>query len=372
MSGAHARRREIAFGEIDRRRRQPSTCTRPPCCPIPRLMCGLAGIVRPAESLPVSRGRADANGARLASPWARWLRPPARRGCRPGLVQARDLRPSARLAAPGRASRRQRARLQRRGLQPPGAPRRAERGRRGFQTTSDTEVVHRLLERDGLAALDRLNGQFAFAWWEPRRTAGDAGPGSLRRHAPFTTRCFPTAPWYSARRRRRSSRPGRSPPEPDLDGIDDVFTLWGVRPPRSAFAGVRQVPAGGVVVWERGRDRRRAALVDAELRRDGPGPEDLEALLRDSVRLRLRADVPVGTYLSGGLDSSLLTALAQEETEGELRTFSVAFRDRRYDERAAAGTGGCRPRDAPCGRRGGRRARSPQPSPTRSTTRRRP
>ena len=52
------------------------------------------------------------------------------------------------------------------------------------------------------------------------------------------------------------------------------------------------------------------------------------------MRLRLRADVPVGTYLSGGLDSSLITALAQAETEGELRTFSVAFRDPLYDERA--------------------------------------
>ena len=62
--------------------------------------------------------------------------------------------------------------------------------------------------------------------------------------------------------------------------------------------------------------------------------EDLEELLRDSVRLRLRADVPVGTYLSGGLDSSLITALAQAETDHELRTFSIAFKDPRYDERS--------------------------------------
>ena len=62
--------------------------------------------------------------------------------------------------------------------------------------------------------------------------------------------------------------------------------------------------------------------------------EDLDELLRDSVRLRLRADVPVGTYLSGGLDSSLITALAQAETDHQLRTFSIAFRDPRYDERA--------------------------------------
>ena len=55
--------------------------------------------------------------------------------------------------------------------------------------------------------------------------------------------------------------------------------------------------------------------------------------MRDSVRLRLRADVPVGAYLSGGLDSSLIVALAQQETEHQLRTFSVAFVDPNYDER---------------------------------------
>ena len=72
----------------------------------------------------------------------------------------------------------------------------------------------------------------------------------------------------------------------------------------------------------------------AALRRGRRYDRGSEELLRDSVRLRLRADVPVGAYLSGGLDSSLITALAQQETDDELRTFSVAFRDPRYDERA--------------------------------------
>ena len=103
-----------------------------------------------------------------------------------------------------------------------------------------------------------------------------------------------------------------------------------------------------------------AAAARAPSREDG-----LEELLRDSVRLRLRADVPVGAYLSGGLDSSLITALAQEATRAtELRTFSVAFRDPRYDERAlpgarsraALGTDASR-------RRGRRRPRSPAAFP---------
>ena len=126
---------------------------------------------------------------------------------------------------------------------------------------------------------------------------------------------------------------GEVPAEADPMGLDQVFTLWAPQAPRTAFAGVSQLEPGGLLVWERGEivERRRWW-------RPGPGQDDpgegLEALMRDSVALRLRADVPVGAYLSGGLDSSLISALAQVEKEGELRTFSVAFDDPAYDERA--------------------------------------
>jgi asparagine synthase (glutamine-hydrolysing) len=87
-----------------------------------------------------------------------------------------------------------------------------------------------------------------------------------------------------------------------------------------------------MLVWERGRIVERRRWWGPEFGASNGDAGDLEALLRDSVRLRLRADVPVGAYLSGGLDSSLITALAQQETDHQLRTFSVAFRDPRYDE----------------------------------------
>lgn len=212
---------------------------------------------------------------------------------------------------------------------------RAELERRGdsFATTSDTEVVLRLLERDGLAALDRLNGQFAFAWWEPqprRLTLVRDRFGVRPLH--YSLRDDGTLVFGSEAKALFAS--GEIDAQPDLLGIDEVFTLWGSRPPRTAFSGVEQVPAGGVVVWERGRvvaDRR---WWQPRFAADSPPDGELEELMRDSVRLRLRADVPVGTYLSGGLDSSLITALAQQETEGELRTFSVAFSDHLYDERS--------------------------------------
>jgi len=201
-----------------------------------------------------------------------------------------------------------------------------------FHTTTDTEIVLRLLERDGLAALDKLNGQFSLAWWQP-------GPRRLTlirdrfgvRPLHYALQDDGTLVFGSEAKAIFAS--GEVRPEPDLRGIDDVFTLWGPRPPRTVFKNVKQVHQGGVLVWQAGK------IVEERLWwapsfDSASAPEgDLEELMRDSVRLRLRADVPVGAYLSGGLDSSLIVALAQQETEHQLRTFSVAFHDPNYDER---------------------------------------
>ncbi len=201
-----------------------------------------------------------------------------------------------------------------------------------FATTCDTEVVLRLLERDGLSALDRLNGQFAFAWWqpEPRRLTLVRDRFGVR---PLYYALLEDGTVVFGSEAKALFASGEISAAPDFAGIDDVFTLWGPRAPRTVFRGIRQVRPGGIVVWERGRVREERTWWRPEYGLDEEPEGDLEELLRDSVRLRLRADVPVGTYLSGGLDSSLITALAQAETDHELRTFSIAFADPRYDER---------------------------------------
>ena len=202
-----------------------------------------------------------------------------------------------------------------------------------FETASDTEVVLRLLEREGLAALERFNGQFAFAWWQ----AADRRLTLVRdrfgvRPLHFALRDDGTLVFGSEAKALFAS--GEVVARPDLAGIDDVFTTWGARPPRSPFRGVDQLAPGGLLVWERGTIVARRRWWEP---RYGVGPvpdDDLLELMRSSVDLRLRADVPVGAYLSGGLDSSLISALAQQRKEGELRTFSIAFKDPRYDERS--------------------------------------
>jgi asparagine synthase (glutamine-hydrolysing) len=216
-----------------------------------------------------------------------------------------------------------------------------------FATTGDTEVVLRLLEREGLRALHRFNGQFAFAWWEPRerRLTLVRDRFGVR---PLHWAALPDGGIAFASEAKGLFASGEVAAAPDLAGIDEVFTTWGARAPRTAFAGVAQLPPGGLLVWEDGElvaqrtwwepDYDPAALAARAAAADPPAgapvPAELPELLADAVRLRLRADVPVGTYLSGGLDSSLISALAQRASDHELRTFSVAFHDARYDERA--------------------------------------
>ena len=132
--------------------------------------------------------------------------------------------------------------------------------------------------------------------------------------------------------------------QPALDplAIKETTCLWAPVSPRTSFEGVVELPAGccGVVTEGRVRVRRYWTLdlsdteVDRSLTVDRASPLVAE-LLDDAVRLRLRADVPVRSYLSGGLDSSLICALAQgrlRNAASRLSTFSVAFAQARYDE----------------------------------------
>ena len=202
-----------------------------------------------------------------------------------------------------------------------------------FSTTCDTEVVLRLLERDGLDALERFNGQFAFAWWQPRerRLTLVRDRFGVR---PLQYALLPDGTLVFGSEAKALFASGEVTPRPDFAGIDDLFTLWGARPPRTAFAGVSQLAPGGLLVWERGRIVEQRAWWSPTHDETHQVDGDLSEVLRESVGLRLRADVPVGAYLSGGLDSSLISALAKREVGSNLRTFSIAFSDPRYDERA--------------------------------------
>jgi len=204
-----------------------------------------------------------------------------------------------------------------------------------FRTQSDTEVLAHGYEEWGEGLLPRLNGEFAFAVFDRRRRqvllARDrfgirplyfATPGSDLIFGSEAKAIFAT---------------GEIRAEPDYAGIDEVFTCWAARPPRTVFRGISALEPGTYALWKDGR-LRTARYYEFSFRDGGTEPPDaveqLDELLRDSVRLRLQADVPVGGYLSGGLDSSCTCALATEASPYAVRTFSVTFDDPALNEAA--------------------------------------
>jgi len=202
-----------------------------------------------------------------------------------------------------------------------------------FCTHSDTEVLVHGYEQWGEDVLDRLNGQFAFAIYDRR-----AASLFLARDR------FGIVPLYYAERggdlyfaSEVKALLASNEVERALDpaGLDEVFTFWAARPPRTPFAGVRALEPGCCARWRDGRLalRRYYALDYPAAAEEPPAAIDaLDELLRSSVSGRMRADVPVGGYLSGGLDSSIVCSLAAAQSPYQLRTFSVGFDDPRFDE----------------------------------------
>src|SRR5690606_30326351 len=122
--------------------------------------------------------------------------------------------------------------------------------------------------------------------------------------------------------------------------LDEIFTLWAPLAPLTGFQGILELPPGHFMVIEDGQTRiQRYWDFDFPDRADGYDTrsedalaDEVLALLDDATRIRMRADVPVGAYLSGGLDSAITAALALRHTEQKLSTFSVGFESAEHDE----------------------------------------
>lgn len=212
------------------------------------------------------------------------------------------------------------------------------RGHR-FRTRSDTEVILRLYLEKGQDCVLDLNGDFAFA-------ISDARSGII-----FAARDrIGVRPFYFCENRdglhfaseiKALIAGGVVSGRPDPLGIMDAFTLWFPLAPNTAFAGVSELPPGHILVAKNGQVHMRRyweptypTLEEdaADQRSEAEIGEEVAALLKKATALRLRADVPVGSYLSGGLDSSIIAALAADQVPDRLRTFSVTFESSEFDE----------------------------------------
>lgn len=204
-----------------------------------------------------------------------------------------------------------------------------------FRTRSDTEVLLRSYLQWGEDCVHRFNGEWAFAIWDNRHQRLFASRDRLG-----------IRPFHYARAGRdlvfgSEIKSLLLHPDlhrtPDVMALDDIFTFWVPLDGRTFFEGVSQLSPGHSLRFENGLLDIQAFWTPDFTESNAHSTEsdyldELEALMLDSIRLRLRADVPVGAYLSGGLDSALTTALVRQHTSAHVRTFSVTFDDREFDE----------------------------------------
>jgi asparagine synthase (glutamine-hydrolysing) len=211
-----------------------------------------------------------------------------------------------------------------------------------FRTRSDTEVIVHGYEQWGEACVERFRGMFAFAVWD-----------GVRRRLLLGRDRLGVKPLYYAELAGRGLVFGSEiksllvdpavPRDWRPDALDSYLTLLYVPAPATIYKAVRKLPAGHVLVAENGSVRTRRYW-DLEFSGEGdPSREEeylaeLDRLLRESVRLRLISDVPIGAFLSGGIDSSLVVAYMMDTSDAPVVTTSVGFDVDAYDELSHAET----------------------------------
>ncbi len=221
--------------------------------------------------------------------------------------------------------------------------RRLEGSGHRFRTACDTEVLVHLYEDEGPALLEHLLGMFALAIW-------DAGRGQLLLardrlgKKPLVYRHEPGRLLFASELKSILQVPG-VPRAIDPGALDAYLTYQYVPHPLTIFEGIRKLPPGCCAVWRHDRLEIRAYwrpdFSREIVRPERDCAEELRAALTDAVRLRLQSDVPLGAFLSGGVDSTVVVGLMQSLSREPVRTFSIGFPVPEYDEtgyaRLAAG-----------------------------------
>ncbi|WP_430816201.1 asparagine synthase (glutamine-hydrolyzing) [Carboxylicivirga sp. RSCT41] len=206
-----------------------------------------------------------------------------------------------------------------------------------FRTNCDTEVVLHMYEEYGPECLLQLNGQFAFSIWDEKRQSLFLARDRFGIRPLFYTQKYDQLVYASEIKCLMEHPEVRR--SMDYKGLKESLIFWATLSPNTVFEGIKELPPGHFLKVTNGqveiqqywkydfnKDKFKGSI--------GEAAEELRGLLKSSVDLRLRADVKVAAYLSGGLDSSITTALVKEIQPQVLNTFSIGFDDRNYDESA--------------------------------------
>ncbi len=214
-----------------------------------------------------------------------------------------------------------------------------------FRTSSDTEVILHLYEQYGPRCLEMMNGQWAIAIWDTRKRQLFLARDRLGVRPLFYAQVGDGTLLFASEIKSILSDT-RVQPKLDPAVVEQVFRFWAPLSPATAFEGILELPPGHFLLANAD-----AVRVDPywtnrfpdalSFQRNGASRQSVEEIIEEfrgllvsACQIRLRADVPVGAYLSGGLDSSTIASVIRHHTPNRLVTFSIAFNDEKFDESA--------------------------------------
>ena len=207
-----------------------------------------------------------------------------------------------------------------------------------FRTTSDTETIVHLYEDEGLEFVQHLNGMFAIAIWDSRHRRLVMARDRIGQK-PLVYRHEPGRLLFASEL-KSLLQVNDVPRDIDAGAIDDYLTYQYIPHPKTIFSGIRKLPPGHLAVYQDGeldvRPYWQPDLNHEQTIGATAASARLVELMTSSVEMRMRSDVPLGAFLSGGVDSSLIVALMQQRSSQPIKTFTIGFPIAAYDETSYA------------------------------------
>jgi asparagine synthase (glutamine-hydrolysing) len=205
-----------------------------------------------------------------------------------------------------------------------------------FRTRCDTEVIVHGWEEWGPDCVTRFRGMFAFALWDTNTETLFLARDRMGKKPLYYGALADGTVVFGSELKALTVCPNL-PREIDIHAVEDYFGYGYIPEPRSIYKAVAKLPAAHRIVWRRGEAMRLDAYWDLEMAEDGPAhlPDAIDELrdhLREAVDLRLISDVPLGAFLSGGVDSSGIVGMMAGLMDEPVNTFSIGFGHRAFDE----------------------------------------
>ncbi|EMI56911.1 asparagine synthase (glutamine-hydrolyzing) [Rhodopirellula sallentina] len=203
-----------------------------------------------------------------------------------------------------------------------------------FKTQSDTETIVHLYEEFGDGCVNYLRGMFAFAIWDDRKRRLLLARDRMGQKPLVYHRSDDRVIFGSEIKAVMASGDVAEDIRPQA--IDEYFLYGYIPHPGTIYRDVEKLPPAHVATWQAGQWQVRRYW-SPEQSPDSSAPretliEEVRQSLNEAVRLRLRSDVPLGAFLSGGIDSTIITGCMQQQSESQVQTYSIGFPDPRYDE----------------------------------------